>query len=289
MLDLIVDRRELKDVDHARAALRRRRRARRRTPPVAAEPQPVAVRASSDLTSLDPLDFLFSLERLGMKFGLENIAALCAALDHPERAFRSIIVAGTNGKGSVTAMVDAALRAAGHRTGALHLAASRPARGAVRHRRTRGDDRPTCDDAGGRGPGRRRAAAGRRRARRAADLLRVRDGHRLRAVPPTRGVEIAVLEVGLGGRLDATNVVTADGGRHHVDRLRSPGAPRRHARVDRAREGRRHQAGDSGRRADRCRPRPTRVIATRARERGARMVDAPRTSCASTARGDGAI
>ena len=50
-----------------------------------------------------------------MKFGLENISRLCAALDHPERAFASIIVAGTNGKGSVTAMVHRGLRAAGHR------------------------------------------------------------------------------------------------------------------------------------------------------------------------------
>src|SRR3954470_14093987 len=64
----------------------------------------------------DPLDFLYSLERLGMKFGLENIAALCAALEHPERAFRSLVIAGTNGKGSVTVMVETALRAAGHRT-----------------------------------------------------------------------------------------------------------------------------------------------------------------------------
>src|SRR5690348_15969619 len=64
----------------------------------------------------DPLDFLFGLERLGMKFGLENISALCAALGHPERAFASIVVAGTNGKGSVTVMVETALRAAGHRT-----------------------------------------------------------------------------------------------------------------------------------------------------------------------------
>src|SRR5688572_33310928 len=50
-----------------------------------------------------------------MKFGLENISRLCAALGHPERAFASVIVAGTNGKGSVTAMVHQALLAAGHR------------------------------------------------------------------------------------------------------------------------------------------------------------------------------
>src|SRR6476661_10224561 len=64
----------------------------------------------------EPLEFLFSLERLGMKFGLENIATLCAALGHPEQAFVSIVIAGTNGKGSVTVMVETALRAAGHRT-----------------------------------------------------------------------------------------------------------------------------------------------------------------------------
>ena len=63
----------------------------------------------------DPLDFLSSLERLGMKFGLENIATLCAALGHPEHTFKSIVIAGTNGKGSVTVMVETALRAAGHR------------------------------------------------------------------------------------------------------------------------------------------------------------------------------
>ena len=68
------------------------------------------------MTPSDPLDFLFGLERLGMKFGLETITALCEALDHPERAFRSIVVAGTNGKGSVTVMVETALRAAGQRT-----------------------------------------------------------------------------------------------------------------------------------------------------------------------------
>ena len=63
--------------------------------------------------TLDPLEFLFGLERLGMKFGLDNMRTLCAALDHPERAFRSVVVAGTNGKGSVTAMTSAALHAAG--------------------------------------------------------------------------------------------------------------------------------------------------------------------------------
>src|SRR5262245_42227483 len=59
------------------------------------------------------LERLFALETFGIKLGLENISRLCAALDHPERAFASLHVAGTNGKGSVTSMTHAALRAAG--------------------------------------------------------------------------------------------------------------------------------------------------------------------------------
>ena len=51
-----------------------------------------------------------------MKFGLENISALCRSLGHPERAFAPVLVAGTNGKGSVTVMVERRCAAAGHRT-----------------------------------------------------------------------------------------------------------------------------------------------------------------------------
>ena len=66
---------------------------------------------------MDALAYLYGLEQFGIKFGLDNISALVARLGHPERAFRSIHIAGTNGKGSVTAMVDAALRADGRRSG----------------------------------------------------------------------------------------------------------------------------------------------------------------------------
>ena len=57
-----------------------------------------------------PLEYLFSLEQYGIKFGLENIRALLNAFGHPERSFQVLHVAGTNGKGSVTAMADAMLR-----------------------------------------------------------------------------------------------------------------------------------------------------------------------------------
>ena len=153
----------------------------------------------------DPLTWLFALEQFGIKFGLDNISAIVAQLGHPERAFSAVHIAGTNGKGSVTAMVDAALRAAGHRSARYtspHLV-DLSERFVV-------DGRPVSDDA---------LAAAVADVRIAIDGLR-RDGGL--DVQPTffevttatafelfrrAGVEVAVLEVGLGGRLDATNVV----------------------------------------------------------------------------------
>ena len=154
----------------------------------------------------DPLEYLFSLERLGMKFGLDNITRLVSALGHPERSFASVIVAGTNGKGSVTAMVERGLRAAGHRSARY----TSPHLTRLEERFVIGGREVTTDAL--------RAAAG--TVQRAAERL-VAEG--VLETPPTffecataiafvlfreAGVEVAVLEVGLGGRLDATNVVT---------------------------------------------------------------------------------
>jgi dihydrofolate synthase/folylpolyglutamate synthase len=155
---------------------------------------------------LDPLDFLFSLERLGMKFGLENMATLCAALDHPEQTFKSIVIAGTNGKGSVTVMLETALRAAGHRTARYtspHL--------------VRLEERFVIDGHEVETSVLRDVVGS---VQFAVDSLV--NSRRLETLPTffecttaaafelfrRAGVEIAVLEVGLGGRLDATNVVT---------------------------------------------------------------------------------
>ena len=66
---------------------------------------------------MTPQQRLATREFFGIKLGLDTIGALVDALDHPERAFLPIIVAGTNGKGSVTAMVSRALHAAGLRVG----------------------------------------------------------------------------------------------------------------------------------------------------------------------------
>lgn len=60
---------------------------------------------------------LFQLEFFGMKLGLENIRALLDFLGHPEQNFPSIHIAGTNGKGSVSAMLAAAHQASGKRIG----------------------------------------------------------------------------------------------------------------------------------------------------------------------------
>jgi dihydrofolate synthase/folylpolyglutamate synthase len=153
----------------------------------------------------DPIDFLFSLERLGMKFGLDNIAALCRALGHPERQFASIVIAGTNGKGSVTVMVETALRAAGHRVARYtspHL--------------VRLEERFVVD---GREVSTDELRAALALVKATTESL-IQKGT-LEALPTffecataaafelfrAARVDLAVLEVGLGGRLDATNVV----------------------------------------------------------------------------------
>ncbi len=60
---------------------------------------------------------LFALEAFGIKLGLDNIQTILTALDRPDRRWPAIHVAGTNGKGSVAAMVERGLRASGYRTG----------------------------------------------------------------------------------------------------------------------------------------------------------------------------
>jgi dihydrofolate synthase/folylpolyglutamate synthase len=66
---------------------------------------------------MTPQDRLATREFFGLKLGLDTIGALVAALGQPQQAFLPVIVAGTNGKGSVTAMVAAALQAARLRVG----------------------------------------------------------------------------------------------------------------------------------------------------------------------------
>ena len=142
---------------------------------------------------------------MGIKFGLDNITRLLGKLGDPHRRFRSVHVAGSNGKGSVSAMTAAVLQEAGYVTGLYtspHLVDFRE--------RIRVDGTPIPE----------------------VRLLRlveeVREIAESATGPEERltffelttgiafahfadsGVEEAVVEVGMGGRLDATNVLSPD-------------------------------------------------------------------------------
>src|SRR5271154_1554604 len=62
-------------------------------------------------------DYLFSLKAGGVRFGIDRMGLLASRIGHPERAVPCIHVAGTNGKGSVSAMLESILRASGRRVG----------------------------------------------------------------------------------------------------------------------------------------------------------------------------
>jgi dihydrofolate synthase/folylpolyglutamate synthase len=71
---------------------------------------------------MEALSWLFAQETMGIKLGLGNMTRLLHHLGDPHRRFRSAHVAGTNGKGSVTAMTAAVLQEAGYVTGqTLHV------------------------------------------------------------------------------------------------------------------------------------------------------------------------
>jgi len=65
----------------------------------------------------ESIAYLSSLLRFGIKFGLDRFGEMCRRMGNPERDFRSIHVTGTNGKGSTVTFISAVLQAAGYRTG----------------------------------------------------------------------------------------------------------------------------------------------------------------------------
>ncbi|MDP9348846.1 MAG: bifunctional folylpolyglutamate synthase/dihydrofolate synthase, partial [Gemmatimonadota bacterium] len=69
------------------------------------------------MTPDDPLAWLFGRTTGGIRWGLERTEELLAGVGNPHRRFRALHVGGTNGKGSVSALAEAALRASGVRTG----------------------------------------------------------------------------------------------------------------------------------------------------------------------------
>ncbi len=148
----------------------------------------------------EALRWLYGLESRGIKLGLERTMTAAALRGHPERELRYVHVAGTNGKGSVAAMLDSTLRAAGYRTGFFsspHL---------QRYvERVRIDGRPISE----------REAVDRIQSLRTDTRLpplTFFECTTLLAIEAFRDArcDIVVLEVGLGGRLDSTNIVTPE-------------------------------------------------------------------------------
>jgi dihydrofolate synthase/folylpolyglutamate synthase len=156
----------------------------------------------------DSVQYLYSLgnEVLTAKLGLDRISALLEALGNPHRACRWIHVAGTNGKGSTSAMLEAGLRAAGVRTGLYtspHLVEPTERIQIAGH--------PVSQEQFAGAFERVHETAGQMLASGALDM------HPTYFETVTamafllfaaENVHTGVLEVGLGGRLDATNVVT---------------------------------------------------------------------------------
>jgi dihydrofolate synthase / folylpolyglutamate synthase len=147
------------------------------------------------------VEYLYGLQKHGIKLGLENTTQLLALLGNPERRFRSIHVAGTNGKGSVSAISASLLRAHGFRVGLFtspHLASFTERINVEGIDITEAEVVELTDEI--------------------SAVVRS-DG----SLNPTffefvtvmalcyfasKGVEWAVVETGMGGRLDATNTVT---------------------------------------------------------------------------------
>ena len=144
------------------------------------------------------IDYLFSRRRFGLKPGLERVQALLDYLGHPERKFDVVHIAGTNGKGTTAAFLEGILRAAGFRTGLYtspHLV-SPCERVRVNWRKIPRDRlvgwisdlRPQIE----------KTEATFFEAMTAIGFAHFAE----------EKVDVAVVEVGLGGRWDATNVVT---------------------------------------------------------------------------------
>ena len=149
-------------------------------------------------------EYLYALKAGGVKFGIDRMRRLVAELGHPERSYPVIHVAGTNGKGSVSAMLESILRAAGWRTG-LYTSPHLVKLG----ERVQVDRRLLTEDeivayARELQPVAARAAAFAPDEHAtffefmtAMAFLQFQRKH----------VDAAIIEVGMGGRLDATNVV----------------------------------------------------------------------------------
>jgi dihydrofolate synthase/folylpolyglutamate synthase len=150
-------------------------------------------------------EYLLGLELFGMRFGLDRMHKLMTVLGMPQRRFASIHVVGSNGKSSTVRMIAAILERHGLRTGSY----TSPHLRSFRERIEVGQEPVSEGD----------FAAAVARAAHAAELVdrtagpddRVTQFEALTAAAYSElargGVEVAVIEAGLGGRFDATNVI----------------------------------------------------------------------------------
>jgi len=152
------------------------------------------------MTYLEALSTLGEARRFGMKLGLEPMRDLARALGDPQSRLRFIHLAGTNGKGSTAAFCESCLRAAGHRVGLYtspHLVSVRE--------RIQVDRNPISEAA---------FAEGFEAVRRAVATIKDHEGTFFELMTALalwyfgrEKVDWVVWETGLGGRLDATNIV----------------------------------------------------------------------------------
>ena len=161
------------------------------------------------MTAQDPIEYLFGLEQFGIKLGLKTIRCLVSSLGSPERTFHTILVAGTNGKGSVAAMIEHGLRASGLRVGLF----TSPHLVNINERfMLNGQYIDTAT-----------LTIGAQRIQETVNAL-IRSGdlqHHPTFFEATTAlafvlfeqasIDVAVVEVGMGGRFDATNMVTPIG------------------------------------------------------------------------------
>ncbi len=156
------------------------------------------------------LSYLFSLQKFGVKLGLSNIEALMEGLGNPHLRYASILIGGTNGKGSTAAFLDSILRKAGFRVGLYtspHLLDFRE--------RIRIDGVPATEGEIVEGADHLFRLISSLMAKESSAPLRLSSHPTFFEVSTAlafdtfakRGVEVAVVEVGMGGRYDATNIL----------------------------------------------------------------------------------
>lgn len=155
------------------------------------------------MTYSETIDYLYQMQRHGIKPGLARMTSLLALFDQPQQSYKSVHIAGTNGKGSTAAMVAAVLEEAGYRVGLYtspHLL-DFSERIRINHRAISHEDIVNLTQC----------------LREKLEQSSPRLAEKLTFFEFTTGlaflyfaeqaVDVAVIEVGLGGRFDATNLI----------------------------------------------------------------------------------